>query len=82
MDSGHGQAVEQYLIGAIETLQNSPVDPKLPAEQYKVNALARQEALTILRHILKPFTDYQEPEVKKNLEKNSLYYSHAPVRAI
>lgn len=78
MDSGHGAALVAHLSKAIASLRDIPIDPTLPAEQYKVNALARQEAVQTLKHILTPFIDYQKPHVKKNLDKDNLYYSHLP----
>lgn len=78
MESGHGAALVAHLSRSIDGLRDTPIDANLPAEQFKVNALARQEAVKMLKHILTPFINYQKPHVKQNLDKDNLYYSHMP----
>lgn len=78
MESGHGEAVVHYLEHCIDELRDMGIDPNLPPDQYKVNDLGRQEALKTLKHMLTPFLEYRSDAVRKVIQKDGLYYSHAP----
>lgn len=77
MESGQGKVITDFLEGHVAQLREKTVDENLPAEQYKVNALARDLAVKELQKILLPFFNYKEVEKKKE-KVDSIYYSHTP----
>lgn len=77
MESGNGLEVAMYLQSHVDALRDRSIDENLPAEQYKVNALARDLAVKELRKILAPFLNFKEVEIKKKI-KDDIYYSHTP----
>lgn len=78
MESGNARVVVEHLNACLTSLRDHQVDPALPADQYKVNDLARHLAILYMKRMLEPFNQFNPTEVKPHLQKNSLYYSHIP----
>ena len=77
MESGQGQLLTEFLQSHIDHLRDRVIDEKLPAEEYKVNALARDLAVKELKIILSPLLNYEHVDIKKKI-KDDIYYSHTP----
>ena len=77
MESGQGQELAIFLQSHIDHLRDRVIDEKLPAEEYKVNALARDLAVKELKGIMAPLLNYKTVDIKKKI-KDDIYYSHTP----
>lgn len=80
MSSSQGPAVIAYLQTCIDQLRDEPVDPSLPAAEYKAVSIGQKKAINRLQHMLAPFLSFRHEEVQRKLKEDNLYYSHTPKR--
>lgn len=78
MTSPQGERLVAYLQEAIRAIQDEGIDPGLPADEYKIASIGKWEAQRALRKAIRPFTDFKSADVKANLKKDNLYYTHTP----
>lgn len=64
----------RHLRNKLSELQNTPIDPSLNAEEYKINALGKDSAVVKLREVIQEIDDFEEID-PKDKEINDIYYN-------